>query len=451
MTLPPLLTGLPILGNAHDVGRDAVDFLESGYRQLGPVYRFRLANRPAVALIGPDHNRFVLENTDRLFTMQDGYRFLIPMFGQRVFFVAGHEEYKEQKALMLPAFRGRMMAKYIEVMQRETERWMDELGDEGSVDIVAAFERLTMYIAAGALLGEAFRERLGDHFAALYRDLAAGIEYLLPPNLPLPRFIRRDRAKRKLEQMITALIAERRADPTRYNDFLQIFLESTYSDGSPAPDEVILALVMGLVFAGHETTAGHASWGLVRLLQHPEYLGRVQQEIDRALGTDPVLAQENLRDLDHLDWALRETERTDPVARLLIRTTMLDVEVDGYMIPKGWTVFLSPAVSHKMPEIFSEPQRWDPMRYSPGREEDRRHPYALTGFGGGPHKCLGMNFAYTEMKVIFSLLLARYDLELVDPDPKTDRSPATSRPQRPCLVRYRSREALPAPHGGDPG
>ncbi|MGD8552886.1 MAG: cytochrome P450 [Anaerolineales bacterium] len=436
---PPEVPGLPLLGNALEFRRDANNLFNRGYQQHGSIFTIHLGPRPAAVVVGPEHNRFVLEQTDKKFTMQEGYRFLIPMFGEQVFFVAGHEEYIEQKRIMLPAFRGRMMSSYVEVMQTETERWLETLGDDGEFDLVSSFERLTMYIAAAALLGEDFRERLGDRFADLYRDLAAGIEYLLPTNLPLPRFIRRDRARAKLEAMVKETIAERRADPDKHDDFLQVFIDSTYSDGSPAPDSVITALVMGLVFAGHETTAGHGSWAMVHLLQNPEYLKRVVSDLDGVWPAEDTLSLSKLREFESLEWALKETERLQPVAEMLIRTTTEPVEMNGYEIPEGWIVFLTPHVSHRLPELFENPEFYDPLRFSPGREEDRQDPYALVGFGGGPHKCLGMNFAYTEMKVIFSLLLHEYELELLNPTPKVVRDAGTARPERPCLIRYKRR------------
>jgi sterol 14-demethylase len=175
------------------------------------------------------------------------------------------------------------------------------------------------------------------------------------------------------------------------------------------------------------------------MLQHPEYTRGIYTEIDEQVMASEELDQGTLRKLERLDWALRETERTDPVASMLIRTVKEAFDLNGYHIPEGWVVFLSPAVSHRIPEVFNDPDRWDPTRFAPGRQEDRSHPYALVGFGGGPHKCLGMNFAYTEMKVIFSLLLKRYELEMLETDPQPDRGSSTSRPARPCRIRYQKR------------
>jgi sterol 14-demethylase len=433
---PPFLPGIPILGNAIEFQKDPVALFRRGYKALGPVFAVHLAGKPAVVLIGPEYNRFFFEQTDHILSMPEAYRFLIPMFGKRTFFVAGHQEYLEQRAMMLPAFSGRKMGGYVEVMSQEACNWLDSLGKEGVFELVNAFEQLTMFVAASALMGTDFRRRMGREFWSLYRDLAAGIEFVLPTNLPLPKFRRRDKAKARLTFLIRQVIAERRTHPGEHDDFLQVFIDSHYSDGSPAPEEVIESLILGMVFAGHETTAGHASWGLVQLLQNPGYLQRVVNEVDEILGNNGEISLDKIRRMEQLDRALHETERIRPVASLLMRYTRESYDIGNYHVPAGWLTFISPAVSHRIPSLFTDPDLYDPDRFAPGREEDRRDPYSLVGFGGGLHKCLGMNFAYNEMKVIFSLLLNNFQLELLDANPKPDTSSPTSRPSRSCRVRY---------------
>jgi sterol 14-demethylase len=437
--LPPELSGLPVLGNALEFYKDPVSLFKRGYKTFGPIFTIHLARQPAVVLIGPEYNRFFFEQTDHILSMKEAYRFLIPMFGKRTFFVAGHQEYLEQRNMMLPAFSGRKMVGYIHVMVQEICDWLNTLGQEGEFELVNAFETLTMFVAAGALMGVDFRRRMGQEFWSLYRDLAAGIEFLLPTNLPLPKFRRRDRAKVRLTRLIHQVVAERRLHSQEHEDFLQVFIDSHYSDGNPAPEEVIESLVLGMVFAGHETTAGHASWGLVQLLQNPSYLKRVVEEIDEVMGDGGELTQERLRQMEQLERSLKETERMRPVASLLMRFNREAYDLAEYHIPAGWLTFISPAVSHRIPAIFTDPDVFEPDRFAPGREEDHKAMYSLVGFGGGLHKCLGMNFAYTEMKVIFSLLLHNYRLELLDPDPVSDTASTTSRPSRTCRIRYQRR------------
>ena len=99
-----------------------------------------------------------------------------------------------------------------------------------------------------------------------------------------------------------------------------------------------------------------------------------------------------------------------------------------------------PAVSHRLSEVFNDPARYDPSRFGPGREEDRKSAYTLIGFGGGHHRCIGLTFAQQQIKVIWSVLLRKFELELVKHGHQPDYSTFVIGPQRPCLIRYRRRK-----------
>jgi sterol 14-demethylase len=118
-----------------------------------------------------------------------------------------------------------------------------------------------------------------------------------------------------------------------------------------------------------------------------------------------------------------------------------DFEVSGFLIEKGTLVFLAPAMTHRLPDVFPSPERFDPERFAPPRLEDKV-PHSLIGFGGGTHRCAGVHFAYQEMKVILALLFERYELELLDRNPKPVTGASSAWPASPCRVRYRARRAL---------
>merc|ERR1712127_1000409 len=92
-----------------------------------------------------------------------------------------------------------------------------------------------------------------------------------------------------------------------------------------------------------------------------------------------------------------------------------------FVIPKGDIVITSPAVQGRLPEIFKDPDAFDPDRYAPPREE-HKVPFSHLGFGGGIHQCMGQQFGYTQVKTIMSLLLRKYDLSLPEgvPFPEAD-------------------------------
>jgi sterol 14-demethylase len=101
---------------------------------------------------------------------------------------------------------------------------------------------------------------------------------------------------------------------------------------------------------------------------------------------------------------------------------------------------ICPAVAHRLPEVFSNPELYDPARFAPGRAEDRQHPYSLIGFSAGFYRCPGAGFGTNEMKCILSMLLQRYTLELVWPRPARDFEMGVIRPKPPCLIKYARRQ-----------
>jgi sterol 14alpha-demethylase len=212
-----------------------------------------------------------------------------------VLFIAPREVYLRQRPLVLQAFRRQKMMHYAEVMQAQTQRWLDTLGESGELELTAAINNLVQQIAGYALMGEEFQKQVGDEFWQLYIDIGLSLDPVLPPSLPLPKFIRRDRAKKRMKEILTPIIAERRRNPEKYDDFLQDFVCQSYDDGTPVEDAVLLSLMLGLMFAGHETTAGQAEWTIIQLLQHPEYLQLVQEEIDDLLPPDCPRRQSHAR------------------------------------------------------------------------------------------------------------------------------------------------------------
>ena len=112
------------------------------------------------------------------------------------------------------------------------------------------------------------------------------------------------------------------------------------------------------------------------------------------------------------------------------------------MVPAGGIALVSPAAAHRIPEVFRDPDRYDPDRFAPGRQEDRKHRHALIGFGGGHHRCIGSTFAYQQIKAIWSVLLQRFELSL-------DRAATTSRTTRRSCRDPASRASCGT--GGGPG
>jgi sterol 14-demethylase len=408
---PPVLTGLPLLGNALAFSKDRHTLLNQGFRTLGPVFTIHLGPRPVAVMIGPDFQQMFFSETDKTLSINKPYEALKAILGN-VLFLADKETYKEQRPVIYAPFRHEKMVKYVQIMQREVTRWLDGLGESGEMEISTEMNRLVQNIAGSALMGDAFQNQVGREFWDLYTELGKTLDMVTPPHWPTPKNLRREKIKQRMREFLRPIIEERRRHPEDYDDFLQDFINTRFTSGELADDITLIDLLRSFMFASHETTAGQAAWTVIEITRHPEYRSLVEAEVAQNLPPGAEISSQNMRALQHIAWAVREVERLHPSADMLLRVAEQDLEVGGYRIPQGWMLMVSAAVAHRLPELFTDPERFDPLRYAPERAEDAQHRFALIGFGGGGHKCAGMNFANNEMTIITALLFQRFHLEL---------------------------------------
>jgi len=431
----------PVLGHLAQFMRDPVAVLRRGYREKGRLFAIDLMGRRMNVMLGPEHNRFFFEETDKLLSIRESMPFFLKMFSRDFYSFAEMDEYLRQRAIIMPRFKAASMKQYVPIMVEEALNLVERLGDDGEFDLIPTLGPVVMDIAAHSFMGREFHEKMGHEFFDLFRDFSAGLEFVLPLWLPTSRQIRSQRAKRKLHAILQDWIDKRRAAPLDPPDFFQTMIDTKYPDGRAVADETIRHLILLLVWAGHETTAGQVSWALADLIQNPAYLAVVRDEIARVIGDDDgtALGWEQAIAMDKMDLALRETERLHPVAYILSRKAESAIERDGYVIAKGDFVLLAPSISHRMDEVFADPDRYDPERFNPDNPAAQIASNSLIGFGGGVHRCAGVNFARMEMKVLVAILLQNFEMELID-EVRPIAGASTYWPAQPCRVRYRRRQ-----------
>lgn len=432
--VPPVVSGgLPVVGHVFEMMRNREGLFKRGYEEHGDLFMMKLGPQPAVVITGAAYNRLFYTETDKSLNMQDGYGFLKEALGE-VLFTASKEDYYNQRPALQEVFRRERMTAYIQAMNIEVQRWLDSLGDAGETDLSEAMLKLAQHVAGRALIGPDYDDELGPEFWEAYEAISASLDPVLPPNLPLPKFIRRDQARKKVNAIIAGLIQKRRAHPDRYDDLISTLLKTPMKDGTIMADETIIAMFTGLIFAGHETTAGQAAWMIALLLQHPDYLDRVRAEIREHTTYGAEIDAATLSKMTHMYWAVDETTRLRPSADIQVRTVEEPITIGEYEIPAGWRLMVSGPTSHFLPDEFAAPQQFDPLRYSPERGEGK-NPFAIVGFGGGIHKCTGMNFAKNEMAVITALLFQQFDVELLNDDIHVVTGKGANRPSE-VRVRY---------------
>ena len=380
----------------------------------GPIYRFvpqagPLAGRDVVYLVGPEANRFVLITHREHFSHDLGWTPVVgPTLGRGLLNM-DPPEHDRHRALMNPAFTAAFMAGYLPLMRRVIAARTRDWAARGEVDLTVEAREITFDVAAAALVG--FQtgpevDVLREHFHALLhgdRDEEDG-----------------DRARQRvagirdaLGARLRALIAARRraAPDAGADDVLGLLVRARDERGQALSDEQLLAHINILLVAGHETTTTLGAWLLYLLAAHPAYGARVDAELAATLGgPDAPLTGEAVRGLPVLTNAIREAGRLQSPVMLLPRGVLADVAFGGYAVPAGTPVFLAVAAGHRLPTVFADPDTFDPDRFLPPRDEEKRQPHALVTFGGGRRICIGVNFAQVEVKALVAHIRRRYRL-----------------------------------------
>lgn len=443
---PPKMSGaLPLLGHMLEFGKNPFDYMMRLRNKLGEIGEFRMFHQKMVLMTGPEANEAFFRAPDAQLDQSQAYKIMTPIFGKGVVFDAPPHKKDQQLKMLMPVLRDKPMRGYAQVIVREVEQMIEGWGDNGEIDLLEFMKELTIYTSSHCLLGDEFRYELNEEFAKIYHDLEKGVNPLafVFPYLPLPVFRRRDKARARLQELVTGIIAKRAQKPEKSEDAFQLLIDARYDDGSRLSAHEITGMLIGTIFAGHHTTAGTAAWTLLELARRPEQLTQVLSELDAHFGADGEVTFQSLREIPALENVIKEVLRLHPPLIFLIRKVMQDFQFKDYTVKAGKYVCASPRVSHRIADVFPDPEKFDPDRYSETRQEDAV-PFSWIAFGGGKHKCSGNAFAMLQLKAIFSILLRRYTFELIaDKDSyQDDFTQMVVQPLSPCRVRYKKRSLI---------
>lgn len=439
--IPCLDGGLPLLGHLLEFQRDPVAMLNRGRQELGDLYRFRLGPRQFVLFGGPEaHDAFFSAPEDEL-NAKAVYQFTVPIFGRGVAYDVAPQVMDEQLGFLYPALREAAMQKFARIMYEETSLLADSLGEEGVLDLPTAMNELTVKIASRSLIGQEVRDQVDAGFADAYHDLQKGINTLgfFLPRLPTPAHRSRDRARIQVAEMFSRIMTARRRDGANPDDFMQSLMDARYSNGHALDDDEVTGILLTVLFAGQHTSAVLATWTGLELLRASSYADRVRSETHAVYGENGSMNLDGLKQQVTMEHAVRECERLHPPLIILIRKVLKPMRYGDYVVPAGSLAMVSPAVSHRLPHLFADPDRFNPDRFGPPAREDKQHPYALVGFGGGKHRCMGKHFAEMQVKAIWTVLLDRFEFSLEAEFPEPNNGSWVTGPVTPCRLRYRRR------------
>jgi len=382
-------------------------FLERCRERYGKRFTIRLPGTPPfVMLTDPEEVKQVFTSPpDVLQPGQGARRVLEPIVGTNSVILLDEAAHMEQRKLMLPAFHGERMERLTGLMQEVSAEEVADLPRSTPVALHPRMQELTLKVILRAVFGldpgsrfDALRERMREMLVFGDRPIS-----LMPPPPgsllaraaeragPFARFLQ---VQEEVDEILFALIAERRQDGADRDDVLSMLVEARHEDGSPMSQQEIRDELLTLLVAGHETTATSLAWAFARLVHEPRVLERLVEEVDA--GEDAYVTA-----------TIQETLRARPVLpNVAPRRVAKPVEIGGWSYEPGCNLVANGYLIHHDPDIYPDPYAFRPERFldeSPGT-------YTWIPFGGGRRRCLGASFAMLEMKVVLSALLSSCEL-----------------------------------------
>jgi cytochrome P450 len=419
--------GLPLVGHLLDLDRERIHVtLEAWARTHGPYYRLRVATKHVLVVSDPAGIRHVLRERPHAFRRLQTIESVMREMGIIGVISAEGERWKQQRRMFMVAFNPAHLRAYFAFVVRATgrllERWRAAACEGREVDVKSDLQRYTTDVTAGLAFGADVNTLDGAHEAVrhldqvlpmIHRRVNAVVPYWRLVKLPADRAF--DRALTRLHGAIEAFIALARArlaadprlrdNPANLLDALVAVRDSPSSDFT---DDDVFGNVFSALLAGGDATANAIAWVIYYLCEHPEWQVVLREEVARVLGDAPLLADYGRlgEALPHVDAFVQETMRVKPAFPILLHEANHATRLGPIAVSTGVPIALLMRAGGFDAAAFRDPERFDPTRWlgTPG--------HWLLPFGSGPRMCPGHLLAKEELRMVVTMLVRNFSVEL---------------------------------------
>jgi cytochrome P450 len=317
--------------------------------------------------------------------------------------VSEGELWKRQRRMIQPAFNQESIAALFKVIVAVNlgllQKWQSAARRNESVNVTHDVSSMALEVVLRFIFGEDYQEA-SSHFEILTVEQTRDMAFA--------------RSFRALGKVILQIINRKRKDSAPATDALgTMMLARDPQSGQLMPDRQIIDETLTLIVAGHETTASTLNWNWYLISQHPE----VEQRLANELET--LTASFKFDDLSRFSYArqiIEETMRLYPAGWSVSRKALGDDWLGDYFVPAGTELYLPPYFIQRHPDLWEEPDRFNPDRFRPENSKNR-HRMAMIPFSAGPRNCIGMHFARIEMQIHLIIIARCLRLEYVAAKP----------------------------------
>ncbi|MCO5577320.1 hypothetical protein L7F22_031148 [Adiantum nelumboides] len=443
LPLPPGSFGFPWIGESFSY----LSALQTGGPQAfvrrriakygSTIFKTRIFFHNTVIVQGVAANRFIVgaENKQELHNSWPASALAI--FGKHAPVAMHGAPHRRLRQIMASCLRPAGLRKLVGRADRMTEQhfatwWGPRAAETAEMSMLEAVSDHTFRVACSLLMRaeeDALVKRLHHHFVLWNRGVMS-----IPLDVPGMAFHRAKRARRALQREVAEILMRKKKakesergveGEEEEEDLVSLLMAARDEQGSFLNGEELQDVVLFLLFAGHDTATATLCFALKFLEQHPACYQRVVQE-HRTIAAQKKpgerLCWADVQNMKYTWMVFQETLRLRPVGDGGIKVAKQDLVFDGYRIPKGWKMFFTMSATHEDEKYFSNPHKFDPMRFDLEKvqeEQINRPPYVFIPFGMGPHTCPGGDFARMTMSLyLYYLVISRFRWKSIDPDEK---------------------------------
>ena len=407
--------GWPIVGNTFKMLADPHGQTRRMVEKYGRVYKNKAFGGWNVALIGAEANEMLLMNRDKIFSSEQGWGPILDKLFPRGLMLIDFDHHRADRRALSIAFKPGPMRHYADALNRGIAKRVEEWGGDGSgaeMLFYPSIKELTLDLAADSFIGIPWGPE-ADRINTAFVDMVQASVAPIRQSLPFTKMKRGTDGRAYLVEYFTKETQRRRAEGGGQDMFSQ-FATATRDNGELLPVDEVVDHMNFLMMAAHDTITSSATSLVYYLARNPEWQDKLREEL-RAItgGEGRALGYEELAKAELTEMAFKEALRMIPPVPSIPRRALEAFEFGGYHIPAGTPVGVNPTFVHNDPEVWDSPEKFDPTRFT-RQAEKARHKYAWVPFGGGAHMCLGLHFAYMQIKILMAHMLTRYRIEVAE-------------------------------------
>lgn len=368
------------------------------FTRFGDIYKASLYGTNAYVIRNLEFANHVLVENSRCYVKGQFIKRIAFLLGNGLMVSEG-ELWKRQRRMIQPAFHRKSISALTKLIATVNsallQKWQLAAQRNDSINLTRDVSGMALEVVLRSILGDDY-EQIGFRFNLLSEEPARNLAFA--------------RAFRALGTAILPIVDRRRKSSSMSNDILgQLMHARDPQSGQFMQDRQMINEILTLIVAGHETTASTLNWTWYLISQHPEVEERLSNELNNLTN---FLELEDMPKFPYTRQIIDESMRLYPAGWLMTRKALRDDWLGDYFVPAGTEIYVSPYFIHRHPDVWENPNRFNPDRFEPEKSKDR-HRLAMIPFSAGPRNCIGALFARVEMQIHLLIIAKRLRLRYV--------------------------------------